>query len=270
MSTSYCGKDCEKCRAENDHSCEGCKSGKIFRPGDCKIVDCLSSRGLDNCQGCGNKLSCSMIYNNDKLYRLERNRYEAMPLVAARGLGKWFNVLFFISLGQLICSVFVSASIIISPIYTIAYFVACFYLYDYSDKFKKSAFTLIIKLIFGINAILAAIIRTDDLKPLAYILFGCTFIIGVVSECYKFKGCVDITQSNTELSDNWKKLIKWNIYVSAGLIISFILANVPIIDTVAAVLVFIALIGTIILSIAEVVLFGMTKEYFTSIDKSAS
>ena len=58
--------------------------------------------------------------------------------------------------------------------------------------------------------------------------------------------------------------------MSAGLIISFILANVPIIDTVAAVLVFIALIGTIILSIAEVVLFGMTKEYFISIDKSAT
>ncbi len=270
MNTSYCGKDCEKCRAENDHGCEGCKSGKIFRPGDCKIVDCLATRGLDNCQGCGNKLSCSMIYNNNEFHRLAKNRYEAMPSFAARGLGKWFNVLFFISLGQAICSVFKAVAILIAPIYTVAYFVACFVLYDYSVNFKKSAFTLIIKMLFGIAAILVALIRTDDLKFLAYILFGCTFIVGVVSECYKFKGCADITQSNTELSDNWKKLIKWNIYVSAGLIISFILANVPIIDTVATVVVFIALIGTIILSIAEVVMFGMTKEYFTSIDKSAS
>ncbi|MBO5343143.1 MAG: DUF3795 domain-containing protein [Ruminococcus sp.] len=271
MNTSYCGKDCEKCRVENDHGCEGCKSGKIFRPGDCKIVDCLSSRGLDNCQGCGNKLSCSMIYNNDKLHRLEKNRYEAMPSVAARGLGKWFNVLFFISLGQLICSVFVSASIIISPIYTIAYFAACFYLYDYSDKFKKSAFTLIIKLIFGINAILAALIRTDDLKFLVFLLFGCMQIVGIISECYKFSGCADIiSNSDNGLSEKWKKLIKWNIYAAAGFAVSIVLNIIPVTEQISFLVMIVVLIGTIILSIAEVVLFGMTKEYFTSIDKSAS
>ena len=267
MNTSYCGKDCEKCRAENDHGCEGCKSGKVFRPGDCKIVDCLATRGLDDCQLCGNKLSCSMIYNNDKFQRLEKNRYEAMPPYVARGLGKWFKVLFLISLGQAVCSVFKAVAILIAPIYTIAYFVACFVLYDYSVNFKKSAFTLIVKMLFGISAIIVALlIRTDDLKFLAYILFGCTFIIGVVSECYKFKGCIDVTQSNAELSDDWKKLIKWNIYVSAGLIISFILANVPIVDTVATGAVFIALICMVILSITEIVLFSMTKDYFVSID----
>ncbi|MBR5513117.1 MAG: DUF3795 domain-containing protein [Ruminococcus sp.] len=280
MNTSYCGKDCEKCRAENDHGCEGCKGGKTFRPGDCKIVDCVTSKGLDKCSDCQNKLSCSMIYKNDKLYGLERSGLAAKPVVESKGLGKWFTILFFISIGQLICSILDidlvknafpvvgNVALGLSIICTVAYIAVCFSLNRFSDDFKLSAVTLIIGEILAIVAVLLAL--DNDFQLIAPIAGIIVLILSIVSKCYKFSACSEVTRSSDRgLSEQWESLRKWLVYLIIGFVTCLVLIFIPVLNIIAAIALLICSIAIIILAISEVVLFGMTMNHFNEIDKAA-
>lgn len=280
MNMSYCGKDCEKCRAENDHSCEGCKNGKSFRTGDCKIVDCVTSKGLDKCSDCKNKLSCSMIYNNDKLYGLERSGLASKPVVTSKGLGKWFTILFFISIGQLICSILDidliknafpvagTVAIGISIVCTVAYIVVCFVLNRFSDDFKTSAITLIICEVLSVVTILLAL--DNDFQLIAPIAGIIVLILSIVSKCYKFSACSEVTRSSDKgLSAQWESLRKWLIYLIIGFVACLVLMFIPVLNIIAAIALLPCSIAIIVLAISEVVLFGMTMKHFNAIDKAA-
>lgn len=280
MNTSYCGKDCEKCRAENDHGCEGCKSGKVFRPGDCKIVDCVTSKGLDKCSDCKNKLSCSMIYKNDKLYGLERSGLAQKPAVESKGLGKWFTILFFISIGQLICSILdidliknafpvvSTVGIALSTVCTVAYIAVCFFLNRFSDDFKSSAISLIICEVLAVVAIFLAL--DNDFQLIAPIASIIVMILSIVSKCYKFSACSEVTRSSDKgLSEQWESLRKWLIYLIIGFVACLVLIFIPVLNIIAAIALLICSIAIIILAISEVVLFGMTMNHFNAIDKAA-
>lgn len=265
MNTGYCGKDCEKCRAENDHGCEGCKGGKAFGQGDCKIVDCVTSRGLDKCSDCGNKLSCSMIYNKDKLYGLERGGLASKLVVTSKGLGKWFTILFFICLGQLICSIldvefvkkFLSVPdfvvLAISLVCTIVYAAICFVLNKFSDDFKTSAIILIIGM--GLSIISKFLAQYTDFILISNIAYLIAVILVIANKFYKFRACAEATRSSDRgLSEQWELFKRYFAFVSIA----------PVIVQSVVFVIF-----SVILSIAEVVMFYMTMKHFNAIDKAA-
>lgn len=270
MNTSYCGKECEKCRAENDHSCEGCKGGKSFRQGDCKIVDCVTLKGLDKCSDCVNKLSCSMIYNNDKFYGLERSGLAPKPAVESKGLGKWFTILFFISIGQLLCSIFDidliknafpmadTVAIGLSLVCSIVYIAICFVLEKYSDGFKTSAIMLIISQVLSVVRIFLA--QDNDFAIITSIVAIIALIFTIVSKCSEFSGCAETTRSSDiDISLQWEFFRNCYIWVLFGNVISMKLNFATIV----------LMIALVVLAITEVVLFGMTMKRFNAIDKAA-
>lgn len=280
MNMSYCGKDCEKCRAENDHGCEGCKGGKAFGTGDCQIVDCVTLKGIDKCSDCGNKLSCSMIYNNDKLYGLERSGLAPKPAVESKGLGKWFTILFFISIGQLLCSIFDidliknafptadTVAIGLSLVCSIVYIAICFVLEKYSDGFKTSAIMLIISQVLSVVKIFLA--QDNDFAIITSIVTIFALIFTIVSKCSEFSGCAETTRSSDRgISEQWESLRKWYIWILIGYVVCRVVIFVPLFNIILDLATIVLMIALVVLAITEVVLFGMTMKRFNAIDKAA-
>lgn len=283
MNTGYCGKNCEKCREENNHDCGGYKGGKAFRKGDCKIVDCVTSKKLCSCNECSVRLSCSMIQNNTKLYGLERGKSSENEPVIKKGRGKWFTVLFVSTLIDIICTVleldFLKTtlgipdfiSIGFSVVSLILFLIACYFLYQFSDDFKKSAISCIGYFVLSIVYIIIIANETDGIiKFIAFILSTVILILTIMYNCYLFSGCSEATRNiDRHLSEQWENLKKYLVISIISLIGSGFVAllGIPLIIWLALIAVLISSIAIIIVKITSLVLSYQTMKCCNAIDK---
>ena len=133
---------------------------------------------------------------------------------------------------------------------------------------KSSAISLIICEVLAVVAIFLAL--DNDFQLIAPIASIIAMILSIVSKCYKFSACSEVTRSsNKGLSEQWECLRKWLIYLIIGFVACLVLIFIPVLNIIAAIALLICSIAIIIFAISEVVLFGMTMNHFNAIDKAA-
>lgn len=283
MIESYCGKNCEKCREENNHGCGGCKSGASFKKGDCKIVDCVTEKKLCSCQECTVRRSCSMIQNNTKMYGLERGKTFGGEPVIKKGRGKWFTVLFIATLIEIICTVldlefiknivaipdFVTTVLLI--ISTILYFAACFYLYQFSDDFQKSAISYIATNVLSIVGLFMLSGETDGaIKVVGVFIYIAVIVTLILYNCYLYSACAEATRNiDRRISENWENVKKYflvSIFTFIGSVFVVIL-GIPLIMWLALIVAIAAAVGMVIVKITSFVLFFKSMNCCNAIDK---
>lgn len=285
MSKTFCGKNCDECTYKEELNCPGCEQGpgNTWR-GDCKISRCCDDKGHNNCETCSMKAACGTL---SRKHVIPQERIKDLEAEAAKQeriqkkalfLSKWFPVMFWLSLANIIGgfisndtieSLFPKFGLVISSITLIIqlfYTVILFIISSESDKYKKSAtYKLAVVAVTAISSIV--LLFTDDPNGIISILITLLMLIltvvAVYAEYLEYKGHSEVLEeADANLSEKWDKLIKWYIICYTVIAASFILAFIPIIG---ALIVWAAAIGSVIVGILKVILIYHMSNTFKAI-----
>ena len=278
MAENYCGKNCEACSFKEKLSCPGCKigPGRNFG-GDCELAKCCRERGHDTCATCNQQSWCGKNRSaetmaDSRLQKQERERAKReklekqVPLLA-----KCLSVIFWVSLAANIPGIMSNEFTVSLPVLyrtgqilllisSLGIVAAYFTLRKVNDRFRKAAIYV------GISLLADFVLKwiTGGESP------SWTLLITLPAAALSFAGKFQMYSAYSEilvpvdyeLSEKWMQLWKWYIglFIAsiAGLLLTVI---IPLLGLLAVV---VAAIGTIVVSIMELIyLYRMMDRFRT-------
>lgn len=278
MST-YCGKECDTCTYKSELDCSGCQSGPgRMISGDCKLAYCCREKGHATCETCELKHNCGKWLDKGSIpkQRIERiqEEKEKEVLIERRApfLEKWIWVLFWLIVPQVIANLMMrDAMVTLEPalgktgqIGLILCVVArVLILFLISKENKYYAYAAILVLANAVMNLLNLIAGIED----AYVLImlrGVLLAVALISEYYEYKAHAEVVMVvDGNLSEQWDKFWKWNLYSYVGFIISLFLVFMTL--SLGAIMMLVSLIGMLVAAIKKLVCLYRTAQAFRRI-----
>lgn len=267
MAENYCGKSCEACSFREKLTCSGCKAGpgRVFG-GDCEVANCCRERGHDTCATCNQNNWCGKQRHVEnlaetRLQKREQERWEREQLEQyVPMLAKCLTILFWLNIVALVPS-FMSNDLTkgfpviyrVGQTMTLLFSLAAMGFYFVMGKansyYRKAAIYM------GVVTVAEYVMLwiTGGETP------GWTLLINIPLLVLGFVGRYNLYTAHSEilkpvdivLSEKWLKLWKWYIGLFITLIASVVVVVIlPILGLLAIIA---AAIGTIVVSITELV-----------------
>jgi len=243
MST-YCGKDCADCNYKEELQCSGCKQGpgRVI-DGDCKLARCCRDKGHETCETCLNKRNCGMWLDKGSVARVRkekaeeeiRNKNECID--TARALVKWVGLLFWMIIPIELFTILKHDKVVeLFPMLELPATVASgimqcvcawilFQMSKKKDVYKKPSILLAIT---AVLEMISGLVPEENgwlfLFTLPY------FAISLISIYSEFMAHAKVMEPfDSELSENWEKLWKWQLFGLVGFSVSvFVVFIIPI------------------------------------------
>ena len=262
MST-YCGKDCLNCSYKEELNCSGCKQGpgRVI-DGDCKLARCCRDKGHETCETCLNKRNCGMwldkgsMAKQRKEAREEEEKNKEKQIRMAQALYKWVRILFWLVIPMELFALLGNDKVtelipvleyptaVGSCLMQLIYAGVLFRMSKEAYIYQKPALFLVASAILSIFGIVipanAGFRLLMGIPALALSIAAIYFEYTAHAEI--------IAPYQWELSDNWHKIWKWQLYGTIGIFVSVILV------VIAPFLGLLAMIGCAILVIVAGVL----------------
>ena len=267
MAENYCGKTCEGCGMKEKLSCSGCKAGPgRMYGGECPVAKCCQERGHNTCATCNQNNWCAKQKNAEDMAQTRVQKQEQER--AAREqlekhvpkLAKYLTILFWLNIAAQIPSLISNdltkglsslyqTGQIISLLLSLA--VVAFYLAmgTANSRYLKAA------LYMGCATLAEEVLMwlTGGETPAWTLLINIPLIVvGFVGKYNLYTAHSELlTPVDVALSEQWQKLWKWYIRLFIALIASVVLVFIlPILGMLATI---VAGIGTIVVSIMELI-----------------
>lgn len=235
---TYCGKDCLSCSYKEELNCSGCKQGpgRVI-DGDCKLARCCRDKGHETCETCLNKRNCGMWLDKGSMARrrLETIEEEAKKkeenIVTAQVLAKWVKILFwllipmelFTLLGhERVIAVFPVLELpatVASCVVELIYAGVLYRMAKEAEIYKKPA------LLLGATTVLTLLgLFIPDENGWMLLVSIPLLVISFVATYFEYMAhAAVVAPFDLELSENWHKIWKWNLYSIIGIFVSVLL-----------------------------------------------
>lgn len=282
MVENYCGKSCVDCGFKEKLNCSGCKAGpgRTFG-GECELAKCCQERGHDTCATCNQNNWCSKQRDAEKsaeirLQKQEREQREREELEKhVPMLSKCLTVLFWLNIVALIPSlmgndltkalpILYRTGQMLTMVLSLAVVVFYFVMAKVNERYRKAA------LCIGVVAVIecALLWITGGETPTWTLLINIpAIVLGFVGRYNLYTAHSEILELvDATLSEQWLKLWKWYIYLSIAALGSVLLvAILPILGLLA---VLAAAIGTVVVSIMELIYLYRMMDHFRTYAKN--
>lgn len=237
MST-YCGKNCENCSYREELNCAGCKQGpgRVI-DGDCKMARCCRDNGHESCETCTNKRNCGMWLDKGTMAKQRKELIEAEAkkkeenIVMAQALAKWVKILFwlliplelFTILGHerviAIFPVLELPSAVASGVVELIYAGVLYRMAKETTVYKRPALLLGIVAVLGLLGLLV-----PDENGWMLLISVPLMVVSFVAIYFEYTAhAAVVAPFDLELSENWQKIWKWNLYSIIGIFVSVLL-----------------------------------------------
>lgn len=278
MAETYCGKSCAECRQKEFLNCPGCKVGPGRRfDGDCELAKCCREKGHETCDTCGFNGGCATLRRHDQQPEYRKMEIESAQkhkeLLANRApfLGKWLSILFWLVVPGIIAGIMKNENVmkvsfgiyltgqIMNAVCSLAYGAILLKLSAMEDRYHTAGIYALIR--SGIGILLTIISGAATASTWSLIIALPATVLGMIGEYYEYNAHSSVLLgADDKLSEKWSTLWKWYLRCTLGLIGSVLLTLItPILGVILFV---VALIGTIIVSIAKLVYLYRTAKAF--------
>ena len=255
MADTYCGKTCGQCIKKQNDECVGCITEKEDgRSLSCEVASCCKSLHHNSCYKCGSRETCVTYHKAKTPY--------------AGFLGTWIGMLFLISVGSVITSLFtielfdakiIEISSIIEVLIKVIYVVILVVLAKVNYSYKLAAIMGIV--IQGLN--ITAILKGKE-STLGIILSLIALVVGLVGEYNELDAHANVLyEVNDLLASKWRTL--WNITICAYLALIVGTMGLFVIPALGANLVLCGAIGLVVIGILKLVYLYKTSKCFRAI-----
>lgn len=273
MNQTFCGNDCEHCRKTHQHSCPGCKEGGIFLSGDCPIMDCARSKGVEHCCDCQFQENCHTHPRRDNLYGCTRKS------TACTGIGKWLTLM---GIFRILETIFSFAgdhvvkekwaelcSAIISLLCLGVMIGVLLVMKHYHEQYQTAARWLTLGAAVELVPMIARLFFDVPSDTGWVMLLNCACVVLMVVGMCRFWA------TNSELlnpldkkrSEQWEKLGGWYILFNGAILLSLLLGMTQIVALlfVMMFLLGIGVFGLVVVNFVEVVMLFQTGAYLKSL-----
>lgn len=266
---NYCGKSCEACRFKERLICPGCKAGpgRAFG-GDCELAKCCQDRGHNTCATCNQNNWCSKQRNVETVAetRFQKQEWERAKREQSERhvhlLAKSLTVIFFLSVVSLLPGimsndltktfpVLYAAGQVIDAFLSLVIIVVYFCMGKANAHYRKVA---VLMAVVTVGSFFQYWILSDETPGWLFLLKVAEIAVGLLCRYHMCTAHSEIlVPVDYTFSEKWMQLWKWYVYIIAATFASIVL--VTIFPILGALLVIAIGIGTIVISVVEVVYF---------------
>lgn len=233
MST-VCGRDCLSCPQRQSYRCRGCmeSGGRPFF-GECRIVSCCHGRGYTRCGECADNGTCfSLRDRGQAAQRAEKLRQERLAKLEhdAPILAKWLWVLFWLLIpselsgimtNDTVARVFPAFELLGNILSFLCCLAAVFILWKLSEVHGGYWKAAQAQAAVAVLSLLSVILLAASGEP-GIVMFAALPIIplSLVVTYYKCQaGAEVLTHVDVKLAEDWRKIWKWNLWLTLGLLV---------------------------------------------------
>ena len=282
MSETYCGKNCMDCSEKSQLNCPGCRMGpgRVYS-GECSIAKCCVTRNVHACEQCTSSTTCFNRRSSEGAsgLRLRKQKDEAARqqrlFSNCKLLGNWLMVLFWLVIVTNIAGLILNDDMVTLmpqlkiPAAVFSVLVRVFYglillkLTPVSDHYRVSGISM---LVCAAILLLNPLIGTSGWSVVMDLI---AVVPSFITEFQEYMGHSDATEElDPDMAGKWRNLWYWYFGCQCAIVVGTLLTLIKLF--IAALVVFAAAIGVIVIAVMKIIYLYSTAKAFREYSESCS